>query len=76
MNSKLVTRLSRLEQRSSLQRASFGQEMLSKALERLSDAELDHIHNLAKRGGVSAEPTPEERSALERLKVLCDQAGT
>jgi hypothetical protein len=76
MNSKLVTRLSRLEQQSSLQRASFGQEMLSKALERLSDAELDHIHNLAKRGGASAEPTPEERSALERFKVLCDQAGT
>jgi hypothetical protein len=50
--------------------------MLSKALERLSDAELDHIHNLAKRGGASAEPTPEERSALERFKVLCDQAGT
>jgi hypothetical protein len=49
--------------------------MLSKALGRLSDQELDHIHNLAKRGGLSAEPTPEERSALERLKVLCDQAG-
>jgi hypothetical protein len=36
MNSKLVTRLSRVEQRSSLQRASFGQEMLSKALGRLN----------------------------------------
>jgi hypothetical protein len=49
--------------------------MLSKALERLSDADLDHIHNLAKRGGLSAEPTPEEKSALEQLKVLSDEAG-
>jgi hypothetical protein len=28
--------------------------MMSKALGSLSDADLDHIHNLAKRGGVSA----------------------
>jgi hypothetical protein len=75
-NRKLVTRLSRLEQSSFFRSASTEQEMLSKALGRLSDQELDHIHNLAQRGGLSAEPTPEERSALERLKVLCDQAGT
>ena len=72
MKSKLITRLSRLEQRSFFRSASIEQETLSKALERLSDADLDHIHNLAKRGGLSAELTPEERSAVERLQVLCD----
>ena len=56
--------------------ASIEQEMLSKALGSWSDADLDHIHSLAQRGGLSAEPTPEESSALERLKVLCYQAGT
>jgi hypothetical protein len=65
-------RLSRLEQGSLFRSSSIEQEMLSKAIERLSDADLDHIHNLAQRGGLSAEPTPEERSAVERLQVLCD----
>jgi hypothetical protein len=72
MKSKLIARLSRLEQRSLFRSASIEQEMLSKALGSLSDADLDHIHNLAQRGGLSAEPTPEERSAVERLQVLCD----
>ena len=76
MKSKLIARLSRLEQSSSSRSASIEQEMLSKALGSLSDADLDHIHSLAQRGGLSAEPTPEESSALERLKVLCNQAGT
>ena len=71
MKLKLITRLSRLEQSSSSRSASIEQEMLSKALGSLSDADLDHIHNLAKRGGLSAEPTPEESSAVERLKVFC-----
>jgi hypothetical protein len=71
MKSKLIARLSRLEQRSLVRSASIEQEMLSKALGSLSDADLDHIHNLAQRGGLSAEPTPEERSAVERLKVFC-----
>jgi hypothetical protein len=71
MKSKLIARLSRLEQSSSSRSASIEQEMLSKALGSLSDADLDHIYNLAKRGGLSAEPTPEESSAVERLKVFC-----
>jgi hypothetical protein len=73
MKLKLITRLSRLEQRSFSRSASIEQEMLSKALGSLSDSDLDHIHNLAQRGGLSAEPTPEERSAVERLKVFCDE---
>jgi hypothetical protein len=71
MKLKLITRLSRLEQSSSSRSASIEQEMLSKALGRLSDADLDHIYNLAQRGGLSAEATPEERFAIERLKVFC-----
>ena len=72
MKSKLIARLLRLEQRSLFRSASIEREMLSKALGSLSDADLDHIHNLAQRGGLAAEPTPEERSAVERLQVLCD----
>ena len=74
MNSKLVTRLWRLEQRSSLQRASFEQEMLSKAFGRLSDAELEQLINLFNPGR-SNEPTLDERSAIERFQALYDQAG-
>jgi hypothetical protein len=73
MKSKIIARLSRLEQGFLFRSASIEQEMLSKALGSLSDADLDHIHNLAKRGGLSAEPTPEERSAVKRLQVLCDR---
>jgi hypothetical protein len=76
MKSKLTARLSRLEQRSLFRSVSIEREMLSKALGSLSDADLDHIHSLAQRGGLSAEPTPQERSAVERLKVLCNQAGS
>lgn len=70
MKSTLIARLSRLEQSALSRSASIEREMLSKALGRLSDSDVDNLYNLAQRGGLSAELTPEERSAVERLKVL------
>lgn len=72
MKSTLIARLSRLEQSALSRSASIEREMLSKALGRLSDSDVDNLYNLAQRGGLSAELTPEERSAVERLQVLCD----